>query len=92
MPRDTRLSKQLAKQIRDAASQLNQAELPADASTAQALLLELHTALRNLREPLRALLDVATASGDEDMRGVPANADRALRRLTADVLHAAQED
>jgi hypothetical protein len=81
MTRNVRLSKELANKIRDAARGLNQAELPADAATAQELLLELHDALNNLREPLRALLDVATAGGDEGLREVPASAERRLRQL-----------
>lgn len=92
MTRNVRLSKELANKIRDAARALHQAEMPADAGTAQELLLELHEALVVLREPLRALLDVATAGGDEDLREVPANADRRLRQLAAEVLHAAGED
>lgn len=92
MARNPRLSKELAQQIRQAAKRMDVADTPADAATAREILLELHTAITNLREPIRALLEVATAGGDEDTRGVPANADRAMHRLARDILHAARED
>lgn len=92
MSRNIRLSKELAAQIRAAAAKLDVANLPADADTAQEIILELREALVELRRPIRALLEVANASGDEDAREVPANADRLLRRLTGELLHAAQED
>ncbi|WP_328746388.1 hypothetical protein OHT57_12660 [Streptomyces sp. NBC_00285] len=92
MTRNIRLSKELAAQIRATAAKLDVANLPADADTAQDIILELREAILELREPIRALLDVASASGDEDMGEVPANADRALRRLAAELLHATQED
>ncbi|MFJ5306132.1 hypothetical protein [Streptomyces sp. NPDC088350] len=92
MSRNIRLSKEVAGQIRAAAAKLDVANLPADADTAQEIILELREALLELQAPVRALLDVVTASGDEDMREVPANADRALRRLAAELLHATQED
>lgn len=92
MPRNIRLSKELAAQIRAAVAKLGVADLPADADTAEEIILELHDAVVELRAPIRALLEAATADGDEDMREVPANADRALKRLANELLHAAQED
>ncbi|MFJ4633493.1 hypothetical protein [Streptomyces sp. NPDC088847] len=92
MSRNLRLSKELATQIRSAAARLDVVDLPADADTAQDLLLELHKALLELREPIRALVDVATAAGDEDMREVPSKADRALKQLASCLLRAAGED
>ncbi|MFE9601996.1 MULTISPECIES: hypothetical protein [Streptomyces] len=92
MTRNIRLSKELATQIRAAAARLDAADIPADAATARDVILELREALLELQAPIRALLDVATAGGDEDMREVPANADRALKRLAGCLLHAAQED
>jgi DNA-binding ferritin-like protein len=89
--RDTRLNKRLARTIRDAARRMNQAEPPADAGTAREMLLDLHDALANLREPLRGLLDAATAA-DSQRAGLAAGAERRLSRLTADLLRAAGED
>ena len=92
MSRNIRLSKELATRIRSAAARLDVADLPGDADTAQDLLLELHKALLELREPIRALVDAATADGDEGMREVPSKADRALKQLAGCLLHAAGED
>jgi hypothetical protein len=92
MSRNVRLSKELAAQIRAAAAKLDVTDLPADADSAQEIILDLHDAVVELRAPIRALLEAATADGDEDMREVPANADRALRRLANELAHAAEED
>lgn len=92
MARNIRLSKELAAQIRAAAAKLDITDLPADADSAQEIILELREAVLELRAPIRALLEAATADGDEDMREVPANADRALKRLANELLHAAEED
>ncbi|MEU5531691.1 hypothetical protein [Streptomyces sp. NPDC020362] len=76
--RNVRLSQQIAQQIRTLAAKLDTADMPSDAATPHELLLALDDALRDLREPLQALLAVATA-GNEEMADLPANADRRLR-------------
>ncbi|MEV5432082.1 hypothetical protein [Streptomyces sp. NPDC052701] len=91
MTRDTRLNKHLARTIRDAARRMNQAEPPADVGTARDMLIDLHDALANLREPLRGLLDAATAA-DPEGAGLADGAERRLSRLTADLLRAAGGD
>ncbi|MBP2047819.1 hypothetical protein J2Z21_000741 [Streptomyces griseochromogenes] len=77
MARNVRLSRQIAQQIRTLAAKLDTADMPSDAATAQELLLALHDALRDLREPPQALLAVAT-TGNEEMADLPASADRRL--------------
>lgn len=91
MPRNVRLSKQLAAQIKQAATSLDDAQLPANAHDAHEILLELHAAIEGLRAPIRALIEVV-AAGDEEKADLPALADSRLRRLGKDILHALGED